>query len=95
MGPAAQVFVHHVWGPCPCPAAPDLGAGDEGDADGQLALHAPAQEPAPGAPLVLQTEDVQHLLDFLRALVARQAFQLQQQGTEKGQGLLTLVQQAT
>lgn len=49
----------------------------EGDANGELALHPPTQELGPQVPLVLQTEDVQHLLDFLRTLLERKAFQLQ------------------
>ena len=65
----------------PGPATPYLGACDEGDADegdanGELAPHSPCQEPAPGVPFVLQTEDVQHAFDFFRALLAQQAFQL-------------------
>ena len=74
---------------CCRPRHPYLGACDEGNADGELAPHPPAQEPAPGVPLVLQTEDVQHAFDFFRALLARQAFQLTQQGTEIWQQLLT------
>ena len=65
---------------------PYLGARDEGDADGELAPHASAQEPAPRVLLVLQAEDVQHAFDLLRALLAGQAFQLKQQGTGLGRG---------
>lgn len=81
---------HHPW-VCPC-GEPDLAASRgqapalylgpsyEGDANGELALHPPTQELGPQVPLVLQAEDVQHLLDFFRTLLERQAFQLKGRG---------------
>lgn len=57
-------------------AALHLGACDESDANGEFALCAPTQEAAAGVLLVLQAQNVQQALDFLRALVLGQAFQL-------------------
>lgn len=56
---------------------PYLGTGYKGDANGELALHPPTQEFGPQVSLVLQTKDVQHLLDFFRTLLEREAFQLE------------------
>ena len=68
-----------MWEPGP---ALYLRTRDEGDANGELALHAPAQELGPRVPLVLQTEDAQHLLYFLMTAPRRQAFQLK--GKKRG-----------
>lgn len=64
------------------PPALYLGTGYEGDANGEFALHPPTQEFGPQVPLVLQTKDVQHLLDLFRTLLEREAFQLKGRGEE-------------
>lgn len=64
------------------PPALYLGTGYEGDANGEFALHPPTQEFGPQVPLVLQTKDVQHLLDLFRTLLERETFQLKGRGEE-------------
>lgn len=59
-----------------------LGVPDEGDADGQLALHAPGESFGQGAALVLQVEDPQDVVDLLRTLGGWVSLQLSDRGRE-------------
>lgn len=63
-----------------------LGARDEAMPMEACAASAP-QKPAPGVPLLLQPEHVQHAFDLLRALLTGQAFQLKRQGWRIRPGL--------
>lgn len=59
-----------------------LGVPDEGDANGQLALHATRERLGQRVPLVLQVEDPQDMVDLLRTLGGWVSLQLPHKGKE-------------
>lgn len=65
------------------PATANLGIADEGDADGQLALHPPRERLGAGVPLVLQVEDADSPVHLLGDVLTGEALQLRKQSTSK------------